>query len=233
MKPEKLLEIYKNLNKQKDDFLNLIAHELRTPITILKSSLETLRVMKDHQNEEMLDSLLGISINEILKLQEMIEKIILLQGLKLKQYIINPKNINVKKCIIDIIQNNKDWNIKNVDIVIDIPEELIIKFDEKLMYQMFSNLIENGLKFNNDNGKLYIRLVHKNLLLFEDTGIGISKDEQLYIFDEFRQVVDVKYHSSGLGLGLAIVKYIAKITKIIVELDSEVGIGTKIYLIFI
>jgi two-component system, OmpR family, phosphate regulon sensor histidine kinase PhoR len=228
-----LLNQSNNLNKNKDDFLNLVAHELRTPITVLKTSLEYLGICDPTADKKNYNDLLNISLKEIEKLYQLIEKIILLQNLKLRQYNLHPVNINIKNCITNIILNNLDWNKKNVEIKLDLPDELVINFDERLLNYMFSNLIENGLKFNNENGLLKISQVYKNLFLFEDTGIGISKEEQRYIFDEFRQVEDIKHHSSGLGLGLAIVKYICYMTNIIIELESNKNSGTKIYLIFV
>lgn len=234
MELKKTLNAYKTLNKLKDDFLNLIIHELRSPVTILKSSLDTLDyVANSNFDINAMKEFVSISSEEVDKLHKLIEKIILLQKLKLKQYDIKPEDIYVKSFIEGIITENNEWNTKNVNIVIDIPNDMIITFDKTLLEYMFGNLIENAIKYNKNHGELRISVIYSGILLFEDTGIGLSKEEMLYIFDEFRQVIDVEHHSSGLGLGLAIVKYICKLTNTLIELESEEGVGTKVFLIFI
>ncbi|HOK39907.1 MAG TPA: HAMP domain-containing sensor histidine kinase [bacterium] len=220
----------RELDRLKDEFITLIAHEFRTPMTIINSFLETI-AMYDNIEKDVKDEMVKATKIEVNNLINKIEKIILLQRLKLEKYEQKKVKINLYHYIQVVLKEVKNKNTKNVSVKIDIPEDYYIFFDNSLLYHLLYNLIENGIMYNKENGELQINLIEDNILQFKDTGIGISKEELLFIFDEFKQLGNINEHSSGIGIGLSIVKYICQITSILIEIESEKNVGTTIYLI--
>ncbi|MBQ8729647.1 MAG: sensor histidine kinase, partial [Lachnospiraceae bacterium] len=120
------------------------------------------------------------------------------------------------------------WTQKNIDFDIDMAE---IKYrgNEKLLIHVWTNLIGNAIKFSPDNGKIIIRLDSndKNIAFtIQDEGPGIGKDAIKHIFDKFYQE-DSSHKQEGSGLGLALVKRILNICEGNIEIESELGKGSK------
>ncbi|MBM6839864.1 ATP-binding protein, partial [Clostridium saudiense] len=96
-------------------------------------------------------------------------------------------------------------------------------------YQLSMNLVDNGVKYSKENGKVKIELFEKNncfTMIVEDDGIGIPKDDLPRIFERFYRV-DKSRSTKGTGLGLAIVKHIVKLFNGEIDVYSTLGEGTK------
>ena len=106
----------------------------------------------------------------------------------------------------------------------------------QILEEMIYNICENAIKYNRENGEVFIRIeetVQKIKVSVQDTGIGIPKDVQERIFERFFRVD--KSHSKetgGTGLGLSIVKHGAIYHQAEINVDSELGKGTKMELVF-
>ena len=115
-------------------------------------------------------------------------------------------------------------------------EPVIVEGIPHILQEMIYNLCENAIKYNVENGKVYIwigQTLNGKKIIIEDTGIGIPKEHQDRIFERFYRVD--KSHSretGGTGLGLSIVKHGAILHGATITLDSEAGRGTRIELTF-
>jgi two-component system sensor histidine kinase TctE len=117
-------------------------------------------------------------------------------------------------------------------------KEALIEGDEKKLYDLIHNLVENAIKYTPNSGKVNVSIENKNnkiCLTVEDTGKGIPKDDQPNIFKRFYRGDNVSQSGddAGAGIGLAIVKEIANIHEATIEIDSRnEKSGTRFYVYF-
>jgi two-component system phosphate regulon sensor histidine kinase PhoR len=219
----------KNIERIKKDFVVNVSHELRTPLAAIKGYAETLREEADAEPskkyveiiERNTDRLINI-VNDLLLLSSLEEK----PALELEDIHFNELLENVTK-IFD--QRLKD---KELSLVMDVNENLpTIKADLFKLEQMLINLLDNAVKYT-DRGEITVSLDvqdKKVRIRVTDTGIGIPKEDIPRIFERF-YVVDKsrsrKY--GGTGLGLSIVKHIVLLHHGTIDIESDLGKGTKV-----
>ena len=121
-------------------------------------------------------------------------------------------------------------NKKNINVINNV-KKVYINNNYNLLKHVISNIVENAIKYNKDNGKIIASLIEKEnaiSLIFEDTGIGIESKNLDKIFDRFyREDESHNRKNSGSGLGLYIVKQICDIINAKVEVESAIGKGSK------
>ncbi|MEA1972623.1 MAG: ATP-binding protein [Candidatus Cloacimonadota bacterium] len=216
-----------NLQEVKKDFVVNASHELRTPLTSIKGFLETMAEDSDEDNSYYLkilnrntDRLISI-VNDILTLSK-IEA--------------NPKlsfeEIDIRKVLQNTINifAQKDKEIKFILNFEEIPK---IKSDPFKLEQVFVNLIDNAIKYSNDDS-ITISLVPENNFVridFSDNGIGIKKEQIPRLFERFYVVDKSRTRKvGGTGLGLSIVKHIIQQHNGKINIQSEYGKGTTVQL---
>ena len=215
-------------------FVNL-SHELRTPINIIVSTVQVINSFNINKSvtPEKLQEYMGIinrSCNNLLKI---ISDIIDSSKLETGQYKIHRKNNDIVHIVEEAALNmSKFIESRGLQLIIDPDiEEKTIYCDETEIERCIVNLLANSVKFTHKGGEIrvYIKEVKNNIeITVEDTGIGISKSDQEFIFKRFSQVEGTgvtKVSSSGIGLTL--VKYIAELHGGHVRLESELNKGSK------
>ena len=122
---------------------------------------------------------------------------------------------------------------KNVHLELKLHQKLRPVFaDIALTERVLQNLLDNALKFTPEYGFIYIELQNKEdaiEVIISDTGIGISNEDQLYIFERHKQITTSENTKSGMGLGLAIVKKILEIHQVNINVKSTIGTGTSFW----
>src|SRR6056297_2404608 len=221
----------RKLERIRSDFIGNVTHELKTPLTSIKGFIETLKTSKnvDKKTElrfykiiEMETERLSNLINDMLVLSE-------IETTKGKN-----EEYNVKKTIQEVLDLlNYLKSEKNVEIKVQHwREDILIKGDKDRFKQMLINLIENGIKYNQDGGyvKISYKVVEKDILLkVEDNGIGIEEKDLDRIFERFYRADKSRNRGTGgTGLGLAIVKHIVKSFYGDINIKSKVNKGTEI-----
>lgn len=220
------------LSKAKVKFFSTVSHELRTPlygVIGLSSVLLEDESLKKHKKDLRFlkfsaDYLLAL-INDVLQINK-IDSETLDQESSL---------FNLRELIETITTSFEYMRIQNdnhisINISDEIPE--LIKGNSVHLSQILMNLIGNACKFT-ENGNVYVNaevLTTKDKQLtieftIKDTGIGIAKDKQESVFDEFSQVDNHNYSSNGSGLGLPIVKKLLTLSNSKIKLESELGKG--------
>jgi two-component system phosphate regulon sensor histidine kinase PhoR len=120
---------------------------------------------------------------------------------------------------------------KGFNVITEIEQDFLVKVDPEKFYQVYSNLISNAIKYSGDSRKIYVRLYRNSgsvITEVEDEGIGIEKDQQLKIFEEFYRVENHgPGNITGTGLGLTVVKEIVEAHQGKVVVESNVGKGSK------
>lgn len=230
-------ELTKNFNKMtkglqsteslQKDFINNVSHELKTPISSIEGFAEILKD-KDLSDEER-EEYANIVIEESERLLNLSTKILKLSKLHNQEKIINKQEISVDEQIrkaVNLLE--RKWKSKNLKINLSLEPEILIG-DEDMLFQVWVNILDNAIKFSNENGEIDIKLYkEKNKIVAEikDYGIGMPKPELEKIFERFYQV-DKSHSGEGSGLGLAIVKRIIELFSGEIKVESEENKGTK------
>lgn len=218
----------KKLENMRSQFVANVSHELKTPLTSIKGFAETLKYVDDVKNK---NKFLNIIDDEANRLTRLINDILTLS------YIENNKMdklelININCMINDVCYMMKPSarkkHIKIKKIICKMPN---IWGDADRFKQMIINLIDNAIKYTNDGGLVKVgTAVDRNncIIWIEDNGVGIAKEHQERLFERFYRVDKARSRSQGgTGLGLAIVKHIVLKFNGSIELDSEIGRGSK------
>ncbi|MDD1729407.1 MAG: PAS domain-containing sensor histidine kinase [Methanospirillum sp.] len=221
---EKRVEI-DQLLKQKDEFIYQLAHDLRTPLTPVVAMLPLLAIGIQDPDAKSLLEIFGTSIQN---LQKMVEDIIYYSQLN-KQFLITDYTTYSLLILIDeAIEANSFMAVqKELDIQVNIPEEITINASRAHARQLFSNLINNAVKYNVYKGLIRItaiRLKNGIEITIADTGIGIAETQIDRIWDEFTTGDMARKDPSSKGLGLPIVRQIISLHQGTIRVSSE-GIG--------
>lgn len=218
----------KRLENMRSQFVANVSHELKTPLTSIKGFAETLRYVEDSANKE---KFLNIINDEAERLTRLINDILTLSHIE--------NSRDVKKELIDIDKVVDDVGHlvgnyaekKNISLNIEGDKCLKIYGDKDRFKQMVLNLVDNGIKYTEDNGEVSIKKESKDknvVITIRDTGVGMPKDHIGRIFERFYRVDKARSRAEGgTGLGLAIVKHIVLSFNGRIDVESEVGKGSK------
>ena len=220
---ERLNESYKN----EREFTARAAHELRTPLTIINSQIDLFE--EENMDEDEIKNLVTMIKNESDRLSKLVTSLLDLSELR---SVTRNEKIELSSLIEEAIQDlsfisdKKNINIENLC------QEIYIEGSDLLIYRVFYNLIENAIKYNNNNGfvKIYSQK-NKDFaeIYVEDSGIGIANSEKENIFKAFYRIK--ANEEIGSGLGLSLVKETIKLHRGKIEvLDKEKGILIKVSL---
>lgn len=222
--------------KFKNDYFVNLSHELRTPLNIILSALQLLNSLEgngDFTKEKFLQymDIIRKSSNSLLSI---INDIIDSSKIESGAYKINKQeNIDIVYLVEETALNMSEYiNNKGIELIIDPEvEELPVCCDSKEIERCVVNLISNAVKFTEKDGNIKVLIREQDNTVsvsIEDNGLGISKDDQKFIFERFEQGDNVNSTQvSSSGIGLALVKYIVELHGGHVELESELGKGSK------
>ncbi|MFQ6120492.1 MAG: sensor histidine kinase, partial [Methanosarcinales archaeon] len=208
---EKAYQELKKLDKMRREFINVIAHELRTPMSVIKGYLSILELDKEKNLTEKQKKFLDIMNKNADILNKLISDMLDLLKIDSGMVELNIGALNLEKIVKSIVKDfMPDINTNKQTLDLDIPENLIIEGDEQKITQIFSNLISNAIKYTPDNGKICIKIEEREndiIVKISDSGIGIPESDLDKIFDRF-YIVDTTLarECDRVGLGLSIVK---------------------------
>lgn len=211
-------------NRQKDDIISAISHEFKNPIAIISGYSQTLI-----EDENLSQTLKIKFLNKILsnsnKMSQIVDKLRLTLKLQDNNHKLILNKVSIKKIVENSISDLK-IKYKNREIkVLGVDKE--INADEILIGIAISNLIENALKYSQED---VIIEINENSISITDKGIGISQENLENIFKKYYRATSNNWNNS-LGLGLFIVKSILNVHNFKLEINSKIGNGTtfKIY----
>lgn len=218
---ERTIEVSKLL-RQKDDFINQLGHDLKTPLTPLIALLPHLvREETDSEKRE----LYSVFLRSVYSIREQTDKILTLARLSRQEGITDFEMIHPTALIKQSV--DKNWFFiekKNLTVNVQVPDDLVIPFSTRDASSVFDNLISNAIKYTPNNGfvRVYADINPDTVTItVEDTGIGLSKEEAGQVFDEFYMVDRSRHDRQSSGLGLAIVKRIINMYGGNVWVESE------------
>lgn len=211
----------------REEFSSNVSHELKTPLTSICGFSELLvNGMVDDGNKEEFYKLIYDDSKRLLNL---IEDIMKISGLESEETF-SREEIKLNELIRDILRAQRNLiDEKNIDVSLD--GHGLVYENKTMMWELFANIINNGLKYNKDGGKLDIKISEdeKNYeVSIVDTGIGIPSKDLARIFERFYRVDKSRSRKiGGTGLGLSIVKHVLQSIDGKLEISSKLGMGTS------
>lgn len=234
---EELEKTFENFNRMvkelnsveimRNDFIADVSHEFKTPLSAI-TGYATLLQDSELSEEERNDYIRKIFFN-IEKLNDLTENILRLSKMEHQQFLESPVAFRLDEQIREaIVLLEPKWNAKHLELDLELPE---IKYlgHPSLLFQVWTNLIGNAVKYTDDGGTVGVFLTESEediRVAVRDTGIGMSEETRTHMFDKFYQG-DTSRKSQGNGLGLAICKEIIKKCDGEIMVKSELGTGSE------
>ena len=219
----------KDVDVTKLIFIGIASHELKTPLTIIKSNIDFILSEKGGRLPEYLKSyLLSIQRNTN-RIQTRMDRMLDLTRLRSGRLHIHRELLYLSEVVRGYVNEVKPAD-KHISMQLDIPKDLHVYADRNGFHDIFFNILSNAVKFTSEGGQIKIVVRQRDddiLHEIRDNGIGIPKDKIQKVFDEFYQVEAGKH--GGTGLGLAITKRLVEEHGGKIWVESQLGKGTTFY----
>lgn len=201
-----------HLLRQKDEFINQLSHDLKTPLTPMMVLLPILKEkIKDERDSESFD----VILRNVYFMKDLVNKTIDLAKLNSGIIELEFENLKLNEELDFVISNNQILLDRNkIDLINNIKNPIFVYADKIRLDEVFNNLITNAIKYSPDKGgKIYINAEEKDNIItisIRDTGVGMDQEQIECIFDEFYKVDDSRHELDSSGLGLTITKKIVE-----------------------
>lgn len=218
------------LERVRQEFLSNISHELRTPLTSIIAYVETLQdgAIDDPEHN---GRFLGIIRRNAERMNDLIADIAELSSIETGNVSLDPREIRLSPVIDEIFAAlSAKSSDRNVALVNEVAADVRVRADVLRLEQMLTNLVDNAIKFNRENGTVTVTLSElpgKSVISVIDTGEGIVPENLQRIFERFYRIDRGRTRNvGGTGLGLSIVKHLARLHGGEVLVSSTLGQGT-------
>lgn len=225
----------RRLETVRRDFVANVSHELKTPLTAIKGFIETLLegALDDKKNSR---DFLMIVNDHAERLSSLVNDLLSLSHLESKEIVLEKEKINLREEAEKVILGFKaQLKRKHISVKDELPAGVSVMADRNRIEQVFTNLIDNAIKFNKEKGavRIYSEDIDSSVkIIIEDSGMGIPKKDIARIFERFYRVDKARSRElGGTGLGLSIVKHIAELHGGSVGVESSEGFGSKFWFI--
>jgi two-component system phosphate regulon sensor histidine kinase PhoR len=222
----------KRLSEIKNDFINNMTHELKTPISTIALSSEMILKGDFTADREKFYRYVGIIHKENKRLEDQVERVLNVAKLDQEKIILKKTALNMHELLEEAKENftlNQLGNGVAINLKLDAVEPIIYA-DSVHITNVIYNLLDNAIKYCEMDPKITINTDNKNsgfLIEISDNGIGIKKEDIKMIFDKFYRVPTGNLHNvKGFGLGLFYVKLIVEEHFGKIEVKSKIGEGT-------
>ena len=226
----KLIGQLKKIDESREEFVSNVSHELKTPLASMKVLADSL-VFQDNVPIELYEEFMQDIAKEIDRENDIINDLLSLVKMDKTSQNLNITQTNINSLLELILKRLKPIaESKNVEVVLESFRPVTAEIDEVKMTLAISNLVENAIKYNHENGWVHVSLNADHKFFYvkvADSGMGIPEEDQEHIFERFYRVD--KSHSreiGGTGLGLAIARNAVLMHRGSVKVYSEPGEGT-------
>ena len=225
----------KKLGEIKNDFINNMTHEFKTPIATISLAVDAMRNEKVLQDREKLSYFSNIIKEENKRMNRQVETILKASQLEKQEVELNLKPVNVHEVIKDVVENFalqlQDKQGK-AELLLNASNDLV-EADEVHLANLVNNLFDNALKYSKENVPPFVKLTtqsngKKFIMRIEDNGIGMNRETLKRIFERFYRAHTGNIHNvKGFGLGLSYVKTMVEAHNGEIKADSTLGRGSS------
>jgi len=225
----------KRLSEMKNDFVNNMTHELKTPVSTISLAAQMLKDSNLSKSPQMFGHISGVIQDETKRLGFLVEKVLQMSLFDSQKAAMKLKEIDANDTLANVAHTFKIRVEKyggNLEVELDALESTVY-VDEMHFTNVLFNLMENAIKYRREEVPLQLIAQtynegNKILISIQDNGIGIKKENLKKVFDRFYRVHTGNTHDvKGFGLGLAYVKKIVDDLHGTIKVESEVNVGTK------
>ena len=223
-----MLEEMAQTDARRDEFVSNVSHELKTPLASMKVLSDSL-LSSENAPKEMYVEFLNDINSQIDRENKIISNLLTLVKISKKEEALTPAPISVNELVENCMRQLKPLALnRNIEMTFESFRNVIAEADEVKLSLVVTNLVENAIKYNKDNGtvKCSVNADHRYFVLkVEDSGVGIPQDAKKRIFDRFYRVDKARSRETGgTGLGLSIVKEVVLMHHGSIKVsDSELG----------
>jgi PAS domain S-box-containing protein len=220
----------KLLQSQKDDFISIASHELKTPVTSLKAALQLMDKMKDRPSPEMFPKLIGQAIKSVDKITELIDDLLDASRVNESQLHIEKKTFNIYEMLTGCCVHVRAAGIHQL--IFQGDKDLQVNADEHRIDQVIINFVNNAVKYAQESRNIYLiveKLEEEAKISVRDEGPGINPEKLPHLFSKYYRAEYTGAQFSGLGLGLYISAEIIKRHGGKIGVDSEPGKGSTFW----
>ncbi len=224
----------KKLSEVKNDFINNMTHELKTPIATVSAAVEAMQNFNALNDQQKTQKYLSISRQELTRLSDLVEKVLHIAAEEKDDFELYREETDLNDLISHIITNHRLKANKKVDFTYTILSDAMVKVDKTHLSNALNNLVDNAIKYSGEPAEITIqvsRLQDKLKIVVKDNGIGIPHNYQDSIFEKFFRVPTGNLHNvKGFGLGLSYVKKIVEKHGGFIRVKSEPDRGSEFLL---
>ena len=223
----------RQLEDVRRDFVANVSHEIKTPVTAIKGSVETL--LEGAMNNPVdAERFLKIIVKHAERLNALVEDVLSLASV---ESVDAPERLNLVDCKLkDLMETaiglcREKADARQISFETDVKDDIVLKVDRSLLEQAIVNLVDNAIKYSVDGSKIELKGLHdangRTLISVRDSGAGIPKEHLPRLFERFYRVDKARSRRlGGTGLGLAIVKHIVQSHNGSVSVESTPGGGS-------
>ena len=227
----------KKLEKIRVDFVANVTHEIKTPLTAIIGFLETIQTGATTSNEDV-KKFIDISLKQAGRLNRLVEDLLIISKIELGEIKFHFEEVSIRDAFegaIPLVEAKA--GLKKINIQNNVQANLsCVWADRDRLTQILVNILDNAVKFTPEDGRIFIDAGQKDnytVLTITDTGIGVPKEEVRRLGERFYRVDRSRSRDlGGTGLGLSIVKHLMLAHGGKMEIESQLGQGTKVSLYF-
>jgi len=222
-------------SRMKSEFINIVSHQLRSPLSNLRWAIELLMSGRLGKIEEKQTEYFRILKENSGRMRELVSDLLIISRIETTTLPLKKKEISLEDLIKKLISEFEPFTqASNVEIEFKSEENLPkILADPSQIHLVVENLLDNAIRYIKNNGKVKMLLSRRGQNLYfeiEDNGVGIPREDQKYIFQKFFRSENVlKYQTQGSGLGLYISKAIVERSGGKIGFKSQEGIGSTFW----
>ncbi|MBQ2990782.1 MAG: HAMP domain-containing histidine kinase [Clostridia bacterium] len=224
----RMVQELSSIETMKDDFISNVSHEIKTPLSVIRSYASALQKpgLTDGERAEYAATIANASEN----LSVLISNILKLNKLENQEIVPSAAVYDLTRQLSDCaLAHEEQWEKKNIEFDAQLEERVMILADESMLEIVFNNLIANAIKFTEPGGRVLLRQEKDGadvIVTVADTGCGMSTETMKHIFDKFYQG-DTSHSGEGNGLGLSLAKRVLEISGGSISVRSAPGEGAE------
>lgn len=218
------------LSQQQQNFMMAVTHELKTPIAVTRLNLETLLRHRKDLDEVKQEKLVRMALQEADRLNGLTNNILIASQLESGNYALNKQQLDLSGLVHDAVKDFKN-RFSNRSIEAHVDDHIAIAGESMLLRMVINNLLENAIKYSDDDSLVSVRLKQKNdtaIIEIADEGEGIPEAEKKKIFEKFYRIGnETTRKAKGTGLGLYLCKRIIHDHKGSIAVQDNAPKGSK------